>query len=584
MILRQIAINREKQPDAWYFEIPAIAQLATEPLRLTAGVTVIVGENGSGKSTFLEALASSWHWKLPAAVKHWGARPSGEDTDLHWTFTLDAEHPRPSGGCFLRAEAMHQLFTAVDAADDDPDSLAQLEAAGDPDFDFDATWRAVRNDDVLTLIYTSGTTGAPKGVEITHANVLAQIATALDGYGLRRGDRTTSYLPSAHIADRMACHYVQMIHGTQVTAVPDLRQIVDALPDARPTYWFAVPRVWDKMKVALESAFAESHGFEQQLLRRSLELSRKHVHARAAGRQLGTVDRALLAVLDRAVLSKVRAKLGLDHLRCAFSGAASISPETLEFFMALGIKVSEVWGMSETSGVAMGNPLDRVKVGTVGTVLPGVEMRLADDGEVLVRSAIVMRGYRNDPVRTAEVLDADGWLHTGDVATIDADGYVTIVDRKKELIINAAGKNMSPSNIEDTLKSACPLIGQAVAIGNGQPYNTAMIVLDNDAAAAFAQKLGIDGTAAVLAGHQDLVATIASGIAAGNAKLSRVEQIKRFRILAEFWEPGGPQITPTLKLRRKPIAVAYATEIEALYAATLAPGVHEPSQLQRSTQ
>ncbi|WP_071288125.1 AMP-dependent synthetase/ligase [Mycolicibacterium llatzerense] len=459
------------------------------------------------------------------------------------------------------------------AIDGDTDNLAKLESAGNPGFDFDAAWQSVDSEDVLTLIYTSGTTGNPKGVEITHANVLEQVVTSLVAYGLRRGDRTTSYLPGAHIADRMAAHYVQLIHGTQVTTVTDIRQIVDALPDVRPTYWFAVPRVWDKMKVALEAAFAQQHGPKALLLRRALELGRSS----ARGEDLGLIDRAQLALLDRIVLSQIRAKLGFDDLRCAMSGAASVSPETLEFFMALGIKLSEVWGMSETAGVATGNPLDRVKVGTVGTALPGVEVRLADDGEVLVRSAIVMRGYRNDPARTAEVLDADGWLRTGDVATIDSDGYVKIVDRKKELIISAGGKNMSPCNIEDTIKSTCPLVGQAVAIGDARAYNTAMIVLDADVAAAYAQKHGIDSAASVLADDPRVVATIADGIAAGNAKLSRVEQIKRFRIVPEFWEPGGIEITPTMKLRRKPIAEKYAAEIAELYEPALVPGVHEPA-------
>lgn len=464
-------------------------------------------------------------------------------------------------------------IVVVDEADDHPDSLARLEAAGESGFNFDALWKAVSHDDVLTLIYTSGTTGAPKGVEITHANALAEVATVLGAYGVRRGDRITSYLPAAHIADRMASHYVQMFYGTQVTTVADARQIAEALPDAKPTFWFAVPRVWDKMRVALEAAFAEAPGPKARLLQLALALGRKRIGAQG----LTLLDRLQYEVLDRVVLSKIRAKLGLDELRWALSGAASISPETLEFFRALGINVSEVWGMSETAGVATGNPLDGVKVGTVGPALPSVEVRLAEDGEVLVRGAIVMRGYRNDPDRTAEVLDADGWLSTGDVGTIDSDGYLTIVDRKKELIISAGGKNMSPCNIEDTLKSACPLIGQAVAIGDARAYNTAMIVLDTDVAAVQAKKFGIDGAAPVLAEDPRVIATIASAIAVGNAKLSRVEQIKRFRIVPEFWEPGGIEITPTMKLRRKPIAEKYATEIAELYEPALVPGVHEPA-------
>ena len=471
-----------------------------------------------------------------------------------------------------------QHIVVLDGADAESLSLEQLASAGDVDFDFDASWRAVQPTDVLTLIYTSGTTGNPKGVELTHSNLLAEARIVLSEFGIQRGDRYTSYLPAAHIADRMASHYAQMIHGTEVTTVSDPRKIVDALPDARPNYWFAVPRVWDKMKVALESAFAQESGLKGRLLSLALDVSRRRVRERAAGRDLNALDASLFLVLDRAVLSKIRAKLGFDELRWALSGAASISPDTLEFFMVLGIRVSEIWGMSETCGAATGNPLNRIKVGTVGTAFPGVEVRLAEDGEVLLRGPIIMRGYRNDPVRTAEVLDSDGWLCTGDVATIDDDGYLTIVDRKKELIISAAGKNMSPSNIEDTVKSACPLIGQAVAIGDSRQFNCALIVLDADAAAGYAAKSGLaDVTAVTLASDPKLIATVAQGIATGNAKLSRVEQIKRFRILPEFWEPGGAEITPTMKLRRKPISEKYAAEIAELYEPTLGPSVHEPA-------
>lgn len=469
----------------------------------------------------------------------------------------------------------HQIVTI----DGDSQNLAELESAGDPGFDFDVVWKTIGREDVLTLIYTSGTTGDPKGVELTHANVIEQVAAMLGAYEIRRGDRYPSYLPAAHVGDRVAAHYVQMIKGVQITTVPDPHKIAEALTDIRPTYWFAVPRIWDKIRTALESTFAEQRGPKARLLQLALKLGRK----RARGEHLGPIDRTLLAVVDHVVLSKIRAKLGLDQLRWALSGAASIAPDTLEFFMALGINVSEVWGMSEAGGVTTGNPLGRVKAGTVGRPLRGLEIRLADDGEVSVRGATVMRGYRNDPVRTAEVLGSDGWLKTGDVATVDSDGYFTIVDRKKELIINAAGKNMSPSNIENTLALCCPLIGQTVAIGESRPYNTALIVLDPDSAKAFAAEFSIACDAPNLAENSDLIAIIAAGIAKGNTKLSRVEQIKRFRILPVFWEPGGDEITATLKLRRKPITAKYASEIEELYAASIAPGVYEPSQLHRST-
>ncbi len=239
----------------------------------------------------------------------------------------------------------------------------------------------------------------------------------------------------------------------------------------------------------------------------------------------------------------------------------------LEFFHAIGIEIGELWGMSETCGVATFNPPAKVKLGTVGPPIPGIEIKLADDGEVMVRGASNMLGYRNMPEKTAETIDPDGWLATGDIGELDADGYLKIVDRKKELIINAAGKNMSPANIESHLKAASPLIGQAVAIGDRRPYNVALIVLDPDFAPAWAKQNGLEGSpVAELATEPALVAAIQAGVDAANEKMARVEQIKKFKILPSDWTPGGDELTPTMKLKRKPIDDKYAAEIEELYA------------------
>ena len=234
-------------------------------------------------------------------------------------------------------------------------------------------------------------------------------------------------------------------------------------------------------------------------------------------------------------------------------GAAPTPLEVLEFFHALGIEVGELWGMSETCGVATCNPPERVKLGTVGPPVPGVEIKLADDGEVMVKGDSVMPGYRNMPEKNAETITEDRWLLTGDIGEIDEDGYLKIVDRKKELIINAAGKNMSPANIEAKIKSASPLIGQAIAIGDGRSYNVALITLDPDA------KPGFDSQEAI-------EEEIGRGIERANEQLARVEQIKKFKLLDEEWQPGGDELTPTMKLKRKPIHEKYAKEIEELYA------------------
>ena len=257
--------------------------------------------------------------------------------------------------------------------------------------------------------------------------------------------------------------------------------------------------------------------------------------------------------------------LGLDEAISVNAGAAPTPREVLVFFHAIGVPLAELWGMSETCGVGAVNPPERIKIGTVGPASPGIEVRLADDGELLVRGDVVMTGYRNRPEQTAEAL-VDGWLHTGDIAVIDDDGYIAIVDRKKEIIINAAGKNMSPANIESTMKGAGPLIGHICVIGDRRPYNTALIVLDTDFAPALAARAGIEGKSLEeLAGEAPLVEAVQAAVDAANAELARVEQIKKFTIVPGDWAPGGDELTPTLKLKRKPIAERYAAEIEAMY-------------------
>ncbi len=424
-------------------------------------------------------------------------------------------------------------IVTVDGSSGGTTTLAALESADVPGFDFDASWRAVTPDQVLTLIYTSGTTGPPKGVELTHAGILAQLRMTNSVLPVHQGDRGVSYLPSAHIADRWLSHYGSQAFGLQITSIADAKQLAAVLPEVRPTIWGAVPRVWEKFKAALEAA--------------------------------GITDpSALPDEMKGAVLGK----LGLDQVRWSVSGAAPIPVEVLDYFGNLGLPICELWGMSELSCCATMNPPDDIRVGTVGKALPGVELKLGEDGELFVRAATVMRGYRNQPQKTAETIDADGWLATGDVATIDDDGYVRIVDRKKELIINAAGKNMSPANIEQTLKTSHALIGQAVVIGDARPYNVALLVLDPDMSAAYAAKAGLaDSSAAALAGDPTVQGLIAQAMEEANAKLSRVEQIKKYVVLPQDWEPGGDELTPTMKLKRRPIGEKYAAEIEALYAA-----------------
>ncbi|WP_405164062.1 long-chain fatty acid--CoA ligase [Nocardia sp. NBC_01499] len=448
-------------------------------------------------------------------------------------------------------------------------TLDEVEANPAADFDFDAAWRAVEADDLATLIYTSGTTGPSKGVEITHRNVLAQIIGLHSG-PLQVGldDRSVSYLPAAHVADRISGHAINLVTGIQITTVPDPREIAAALPDARPTTFFGVPRVWQKIKAGVEGKLAaEPSGVKKALANWAIETGMAAARADLAGKGRSPILAVQHKLAEALVLSKLRHAMGLDELKVAASGAAPIPPETLEYFLGLGFTVTEVWGMSETSGVGTFTELAKPRPGSVGRPVDGMELRLDADGEVLVRGALVTLGYRNMPEKTAEAIDDDGWLHTGDVGTLDADGYLRIVDRKKELIINEAGKNIAPSNIENAVKAVSSLVGQAVALGDAKPYIAALIVLDPDVAALRAKEFGAtDADLATLATRKEIVDEVLAAVRAGNVKLSRVEQIKRFTIVGTAWEPGGDELTPKMSLKRSPIAAKYAAEIEALYA------------------
>jgi long-subunit acyl-CoA synthetase (AMP-forming) len=475
-----------------------------------------------------------------------------------------------------------EQIVCIDGSPEGTLSLDELYAAAPDDFDFDATWRAVKPDDIITLVYTSGTTGNPKGVEMTHANLLFEAFAVAAVLGVEFGDRITSFLPSAHMADRMTGLYTQEVFGTQVTVVSDGRNIAAALPDVRPTVWGAVPRVWEKLKSAIEFAVVhEPDEQKRQALQWGMSVAAKRAAALVADEPISDELAAEWATADEQVLSKLRERLGFGELRWAVSGAAPIPKETLAFFDGLGIPIAELWGMSELSCIAtLSHPRD-ARLGMVGKLLPGLECKIADDGEFLVRGPLVMKGYRKEPAKTADAIDADGWLYTGDILEMDSDGYLRIVDRKKELIINAAGKNMSPANIENAILGATPMVGVMVTIGDGRPYNSALMVFDADSVGPYAAQHGLsDASPAALAADPEVIARIAAGVAEGNTKLSRVEQIKRFRILPTLWEPGGDEVTLTMKLKRRPIAEKYAAEIEELYASEPGPEVHEPTTAQ----
>jgi long-subunit acyl-CoA synthetase (AMP-forming) len=409
-------------------------------------------------------------------------------------------------------------------------TLEQLEAAKSPGFDFDSASRAVTPDDLLMLTYTSGTTGPPKGVEHTHASVLAICRAAITAFGIQPGGRAISYLPSAHLADRCFSHYAAIMLGLTSTSCPDPTAVVALLPEVRPTVFMSVPRLWQRMQGAVEAAMADD-----------------------------------LASGDPSALARIRERLGLDACESAVVTAAPSQPENIAFLNQIGVPLRDAYAMTEIAPITV-NTRDRMKLGTVGIPAPAVELKLAGDGEILVRGPGLARGYRNLPDQTAEAIDADGWFHTGDVGVLDDDGYLRLVDRKKELIINDAGKNMSPANIEAAITAASPLIGQACVFGDARPYNVALLTPDPVGAAAFARRQGLMPEDLDREAGRSLVrAEVAAAVKRANARLTPHERIERHLLLDTEWRPGSEELTPTSKLRRRAIAERYAEEIEALY-------------------
>jgi long-subunit acyl-CoA synthetase (AMP-forming) len=443
--------------------------------------------------------------------------------------------------------------------------LASVEAMN-PEFDVEASLARIQPTDVLTLIYTSGTTGPPKGVQLIHRNLLAAVDGLEELIEFPRDGRVISWLPSAHIAERNAHHYLPIVYGLQITCCDNPREVLSYLPEVRPSWFFAVPRIWEKLKAGLETMLASQPEEQRQHVQEALDAALEKVRLEQRGEPVPEELAARVERADTEIFAGLRTMLGLDKVEAINVGAAPTPVEVLEFFHAIGLPLSELWGMSETCGAGTVNPRERIKLGTVGPPAPGVQIKLDVDGEVLVKSDVVMLGYRNLPEKTSETFTEDGWLRTGDVGVLDEDGYLTIVDRKKELIINAAGKNMSPANIEAAVKSASPLIGQAICIGDRRAYNTALIVLDADFAPAWAAKEGIEDTSLDSLAREDaLREAVQAGVDAANEKLAKVEQIKRFTLVEGDWLPGGVELTPTMKLKRKPIAEKYAEQIEAMY-------------------
>ena len=453
----------------------------------------------------------------------------------------------------------------------DPDQLAPADVvAGDTlythgEIGFDEAKGNCAPDDLATMIYTSGTTGPPKGVMLTHRNICWTVeclrrALPFDDYV---GKRIISYLPMAHIAERMTSHYAGAFLGYEVTTCPDPTGIAPYLGHVKPNFLFGVPRVYEKVYAGVNAVLAADP-----------EKGEKFAEALAAAEPIvkamdwGTATEEQVQTyefLDAVAFKPVRELLGIDEMECAVTGAAPLPAEILTWFRCIGVPLSEIYGMSESSG-PMTWTATRIKAGSVGPAVPGLEVKLAEDGEIICRGGNVFSGYFKAPDKTAEALDAEGWLHSGDIGEVDEDGYFRIVDRKKELIITAGGKNISPANLEAALKTI-PLVGQACAIGDQRPFVSALVVLDPDVAPAWAQSQGIEfADLADLATNPVVVAEVDKGVEEVMGQFNNAERVKKVRVLGEEWLPDSELLTPTSKLKRRGIHARYADEIESLYA------------------
>ena len=442
--------------------------------------------------------------------------------------------------------------------------LPWADLAGAAPLDLDTAAHTATPSDLATVIYTSGTTGAPKGVMIDHANICWTVESLRAALGFSAdGFRIVSYLPMAHIAERMTSHYGAVADGYEVTSCPDIRYLGLYLGQTRPEVFFGVPRTFEKLHAGVRALLAADPDKEAEF-DRALSVGMRAATARAHGEAVPADVAAAYEQAEAEMLSPVRQLLGLDAVRVAVTSAAPIPVEILDFFRGLGLPLSEMYGMSETCGPITWAP-ERVRPGTVGPPIPGMEVRLAPDGEVQCRGGNVFRGYLDEPEKTAEALDADGWLSTGDIGELDAEGYLRIVDRKKELIITASGKNVSPANVEAALR-AQPLIGQACAFGDGEDYIGALLVLDPDVAPVWAAAHGVaDDAIERLAEDPTVLAEIEREVADANERFAHAEQVRAWKLLPDEWLPDSEELTPTMKLKRRGIAAKYARAISELF-------------------
>jgi long-chain acyl-CoA synthetase len=445
-------------------------------------------------------------------------------------------------------------------------ALGQERFAAEPG-EVSARIAAVRPEDPVTLLYTSGTTGNPKGVLLTHRNVLYEVSAAVSTGSVAGEVRWVSYLPLAHIAERMFSIYLPVATAGHVHFCPQPTELVRMLGTVKPTSFFGVPRVWEKVRAGIQALLtAEQDDSRREAVTRAMDVGRRYVESRQFGHATPPGLEEEFSRADQSVLAPIRSLLGLGEAAVVSSAAAPLPPDVGAFFAGLGMAILDIYGMTETTGAFASNAPDAFKLGTVGQVFPGMEVRIAGDGEICVRGPLTTPGYLHLPEQTAALIDADGWLHTGDIGSLDEDGFLSVVDRKKELIITAGGENVSPAAIESLLVEH-PLIGQALAFGDRRPYVVALLTLDGEVAPAWAKAHGVEADSlAALAAHPAVLAAVGEAVSDANERLARVQQVKHWRLLPVEWTAETEELTPTLKLKRRIVHAKYSDDIDALYA------------------
>ncbi|MFG1782479.1 AMP-dependent synthetase/ligase [Rhodococcus oryzae] len=488
----RVAIMMSSRPEHWLTD-QAVVHLGALPATvygtMPSSQIAYLAKHSRARVAVLEGTAEVERW-LPVL---------DQLTDLEHVIVLDPE------ACVADDERF-VLWSDVVTEETDLDA-------------FEAAWREIDEDDPVTLIYTSGTTGLPKGVLLTHRNVIANAEARDAAAPTPEHFRSVCYLPLAHIAERMVSVYMIVHKAGHVTFCPDPSQLVGVLRQTRPTSFFGVPRIWEKLAAALRSRPGSS-----------------------------------------------AADVGLDQVTWACSAAAPLPVDVQEYFRSQGISIVEAWGMTEATGVVTSTSEEDFRFGSVGKPIPGTEIVLLEDGEILVRGPIVAAGYLQEDGSVISVTDDEGWMHSGDVGRVDEDGHLYIIDRKKDLIITSGGKNIAPAAVE-ALLTKHPLVGQSLAYGDRRPYVVALIVLDQEAVTAWAASQGIDvASPSELATHPDVIAEIDRAVDLANEDLARVEQVKRYRVLPTEWTPEGGELTASLKIKRRAVHEKYGDVFEALYA------------------